>query len=484
MAINPIVTRPMQIPDNPKPVPIDFSFLANLGSSLGAMRERDEVGRIMQGAVGPDGNLDINKAATALAVSGRDPETYLKTAIAQASERRAEAAQRALEAHYRALEKSAETAANRPQYFHEPPTLLKPGLIIEAPRVPGAPPKVYPYTSPGATPDEPPPAPGSGGGFSGGATGAPVGGANPGPVPGPASALPPQPDQAPPYRVAGAMQPPPSAPPLATPVAEPAPAAATPAPVRNETFLKRYPANAQAVIKGIAEYELDPDKYGKDKEDLVTAAKLYRPDYKSSEFEKRKQVMPAEVAARVGLTKAFLDKLDDRTTEDGRFIPGIKSRVARGELTGSFAGRLAGYFGQGNPGELRAAIDEGSEALLRGLTGAGMNMSEAGNYARRYQFTPIDTTDTMNKKLAQLENALRYIATEEGKGRGGDDLLKGFTGKFGEGVAVKPVANDTEANTLIGQARAAIQRDPRARDEVIRRMRERGIKTPELYLGQ
>jgi hypothetical protein len=482
MAINPIATRAMVIPDNPKPVPIDFSFIGDLGKSLAGYRDRQEVGRIMQGAVGPDGNLDINKAATALAVSGRDPETYLKTAIAQASENRQLAAQRALEAHHKEMERIAGVTAERPQYFHEPGGLLTDPRIIEAPRRPGQPPRVYPI------PREP------------GAVGPASG---PGPssaLPGPnfAAAVPPpgiNPEEAPPYRVAGPPVPPPTQVVPGAPGAPGAPAApvtpvvptarAAPTPTgRNEDFLKRYPPNAQTVIKGIAEYELDPGQFGKDKEELITAAKLYRPDYKSSEYEKRGTVSP-EMRARVGIAKSFLDSLDDRTLPDGRVVPGIKSRIAAGELQGQ--GRLAGYYGQGNAGELRAGIDEGAESLIRMLTGAGMNKEEAADYARRYRWSPVDDiagTGTMARKVDGLEKVLRYVGKEVEGGNAGEKFLEGFRSKFGEGVAVKPVANEAEANNLIDRARAAIKRDPSARDEIIKRMRVRGIRTPELFLGQ
>jgi hypothetical protein len=69
--------------------------------------------------------------------------------------------------------------------------------------------------------------------------------------------------------------------------------------------------------------------------------------------------------------------------------------------------------------------------LIRGLTGAGMNIQEAQNYARRYQFSPIDTQATALSKLDDLERALRYVATEIGKGRGGDDFLKGYRSQHG-----------------------------------------------------
>src|SRR4030095_5126197 len=166
MPINPIVTRPTIFPDNPRPVPIDFSWIGDLGKSIGQYREREEVGRILSGARDASGNLDLNKAATALAVSGRDPETYLKAATAAAGERDRAAAQRALEQHYKDVAAEAKRStdieqqkADQPQYHYVPRTLMDPGAIIEAPRKPGQLPIIHPWPGAAQPPATAPPAP-------------------------------------------------------------------------------------------------------------------------------------------------------------------------------------------------------------------------------------------------------------------------------------------------------------------------------------
>src|SRR6476646_2053417 len=101
MAINPVRFTPMEFPENPRPVPIDFAPLAEIGRTYGQYRDRQEVGQLLQGAIDPKtGMLDLNRATTALAVSGRDPETYLRAATAQAGLSQRDAAQKALEQHY------------------------------------------------------------------------------------------------------------------------------------------------------------------------------------------------------------------------------------------------------------------------------------------------------------------------------------------------------------------------------------------------
>lgn len=120
--------------------------------------------------------------------------------------------------------------------------------------------------------------------------------------------------------------------------------------------------------------------------------------------------IPAEVAARLGLAKSFLGQL-----------PEIRKRVEAGELTGPIDGPMA-YFNIGGAGELRRQISSGSEALLRNLTGAGMNYDEAKKYVARYEPEINDSATTISSKLNQLERELRSVNDVVSKGRGGSVL--------------------------------------------------------------
>lgn len=115
----------------------------------------------------------------------------------------------------------------------------------------------------------------------------------------------------------------------------------------------------------------------------------------------------AEVAGRLGLAKSFLGQL-----------PEIRKRVEAGEITGPVDAGMA-MLGMGGPGEIRRQMDSGAEALLRILTGAGMNMEEAREYTRRYRFDPTDKSTTVLSKLNQLERELNSVGETVGKGRGG-----------------------------------------------------------------
>lgn len=115
----------------------------------------------------------------------------------------------------------------------------------------------------------------------------------------------------------------------------------------------------------------------------------------------------AEVAGRLGLARSFLGQL-----------PEIRKRVEAGEITGPIDAGMA-KLGMGGPGEIRRQMDSGAEALLRMLTGAGMNQEEAREYTRRYRFDPTDKSTTVLSKINQLERELNSVGETVGKGRGG-----------------------------------------------------------------
>lgn len=118
----------------------------------------------------------------------------------------------------------------------------------------------------------------------------------------------------------------------------------------------------------------------------------------------------AEVAARLGLAKSFLGQL-----------PEIRRRVQAGEATGLVDGAM-GAANVGGSGELRRQISSGAEALLRNLTGAGMNIDEAKKYVARYEPQWNDSAKTVLSKLGQLERELRAVNDVVSQGRGGSVL--------------------------------------------------------------
>jgi hypothetical protein len=459
MAINPFpriqgLDIPTALPSGARAPEGTFNNIASIGDAIGNYRERNAMGELLKGAVDPQtGVLDTNKAATLIALSGRDPVKYLTLVEAARGRSTQENAQRALEAYHertateaaranREAERQRQQQIDQPTTTVVPPSLLSPGGAYTVPRDLTQPPVIRPFPLQG-TPGQPQSAL---------------------EAPGPnIAAAEPNLEEAPPYRVAGPPMPSPTAPATAEPTALATQPAATPA--RNEGFLRTLPPAGQELIKGLADYKLDPSKASREE---LAAVRTYRPDWDQTEYQKGANPPSSETQARLSLAKSFLAR-----------APGIKSRVERGELT-DVGGKALAFVGQGGAGELRRGIEEGAEGLERLLTGAAMPASEAANYARRYTFDIKDTRETAIRKLNELENANRWMVTEVGHGRRtGENLLNGFRDKFGEEVvpkaAVPRAQNDVEVNKQVGMAQKQYDKvtDPAHKAEVIRRLQER-----------
>ena len=116
--------------------------------------------------------------------------------------------------------------------------------------------------------------------------------------------------------------------------------------------------------------------------------------------------LPGELAARVGMADDFLSKKDD-----------LKRRIKAGEATGPidvFRGKVMGT------NSTYADIENGAEALTRMLTGAGMNIAEAEDKARRFLPTYYDDDKTLQDKVDRLTAALQAAKDMAMRGRGND----------------------------------------------------------------
>jgi hypothetical protein len=115
--------------------------------------------------------------------------------------------------------------------------------------------------------------------------------------------------------------------------------------------------------------------------------------------------VPAEVAARLGLARGFLEN-----------YPAI---IAKLDNVGTAKGRLQQFFNTGEVGEIVRQIESGSDALQRQLTGAGMSIPEAKNYASRYLPSPLDQPFDTLSKLKGLKYDLEHTSEAVMAGRGG-----------------------------------------------------------------
>lgn len=139
----------------------------------------------------------------------------------------------------------------------------------------------------------------------------------------------------------------------------------------------------------------------------------------------KNEAVPAETAARVGLADKFLKEM-----------PKIRQDIEQGKLTS-----VDFQLGRGDAGDIYRRIEDGSEALVRNLTGAGMNKDEATTYARRFLPGRLDLQSTKIAKLDNLAKALAAVKNRVMVGRGissTDDMEQAMQGKPFQDSLMKP----------------------------------------------
>lgn len=117
--------------------------------------------------------------------------------------------------------------------------------------------------------------------------------------------------------------------------------------------------------------------------------------------------IPGELAARIGLSGDFLEQ-----------APALRERIAAGDVTGVYDVNRA-QSGIGPQGEIYRQLQSGTDALMRLLTGAGMNETEARSYAERYLPTWRDSAESAASKLDNLVRELKATRDTAMRGRGG-----------------------------------------------------------------
>lgn len=113
--------------------------------------------------------------------------------------------------------------------------------------------------------------------------------------------------------------------------------------------------------------------------------------------------LPGELAARFGLANEFFKRFD-------RIEGDLKSKDPR--LVGPIDRQ-----GFGQSGALQRDLKLGSEAMVRMLTGAGMNKEEAENEVKQYLPGRYDDAATVLDKAYRLRSALRSMQREALAGR-------------------------------------------------------------------
>lgn len=113
--------------------------------------------------------------------------------------------------------------------------------------------------------------------------------------------------------------------------------------------------------------------------------------------------LPAEVASRFGLANEYFKRF-------GGIEKDLRSKDPKS----------VGFFdsmGFGQSGAIQRDMKLGSEAMIRMLTGAGMNKEEAENEVKQYLPAPSDSAATVLDKQRRLRSALRSMQRESLQGR-------------------------------------------------------------------
>ncbi len=113
-----------------------------------------------------------------------------------------------------------------------------------------------------------------------------------------------------------------------------------------------------------------------------------------------------EVSARLGLADKF-----------AKDAPLIETEIKGGVLDTGFTD-IDFQLGRGKAGQVYRRIEDGAEALVRNLTGAGMNETEAKSYAARFLPGRFDVQSTKLEKLRNLSKNLKAVQNRVMTGRG------------------------------------------------------------------
>jgi hypothetical protein len=121
----------------------------------------------------------------------------------------------------------------------------------------------------------------------------------------------------------------------------------------------------------------------------------------------------AETSAKLGLARGFLDNYDS-----------ILKSVDAGEMTGG--GYISGVqLGRGNGGTQYRNLKQGTEALIRIMTGAGMSENEAVERSQQFEPQITDDAPTLRSKVQGLKQAI-------------DNVIQGVQTRGQPGAAAQP----------------------------------------------
>lgn len=148
--------------------------------------------------------------------------------------------------------------------------------------------------------------------------------------------------------------------------------------------------------------------------------------------------LPAEIAGKVGIIDTFFER-----------APAIDEAIKAGDFSDkNIQGRLALATNVGQMGEINRIFKQGEDAIRRVLTGAGMAVSEADNYASQYLPQATDSEQTIKQKYDAMTKTLTNMRKSMTRGRGSIADLTPVGGKKSE---TAPASDDALINKYLNQ---------------------------------
>jgi hypothetical protein len=148
--------------------------------------------------------------------------------------------------------------------------------------------------------------------------------------------------------------------------------------------------------------------------------------------------LPAEVSGKLAIIDTFFER-----------APTIDDAIKAGDFADkNITGRMALATNVGQMGEINRIFKQGEDAIRRVLTGAGMAISEADNYASQYLPQATDSEKTIKQKYDAMTKTLTNMRKSMTQGRGGVADLSPIGGKKSEAA---PASDDALINKYLNQ---------------------------------
>jgi len=117
--------------------------------------------------------------------------------------------------------------------------------------------------------------------------------------------------------------------------------------------------------------------------------------------------IPADIAGKVSMIETFQER-----------SPMVEDAIKKGRFAANnTTDRLAFATGIGDMGEIYRILQQGQDAIVRTMTGAGLYASETSNYEKQYLPSALDSEQTIKYKYEAMKRTLKNMRGKMLQGR-------------------------------------------------------------------